>query len=134
MLQALKKILLVEDEEDIRLITQMSLERGNMEVNACSSGLEALDHLNYFHPDLILLDIMMPEMDGMTVFAELRKLPQTQNTPVVFMTAKTQRKELETYLKMGAIEVIPKPFDPLTLVNHLKQIWSDLDKPEKGLK
>ncbi len=126
MPQALKKILLVEDEQDIQLITQMSLEREGLEVNACSSGFEALDRLNYFQPDLILLDVMMPEMDGMTVLKELRKLPQTQDTPVIFMTAKTQRKEIETYLEMGAVEVIAKPFDPLTLASRLQQTWSSL--------
>lgn len=77
-----------------------------------------------FAPDLILLDVMMPGMDGPATLSALHALPETTSTPVIFMTAKVQKIEIENYRKMGAIDVIPKPFDPMTLAQTVRDIWA----------
>lgn len=118
------KVLYVEDEPDIREIVCMALELGNdIQAESVESGQRALERVQGFQPDMILLDVMMPEMDGPTTLYEIRKLPQFVNTPVVFTTAKVQRSEVERLLALGAIEVIPKPFDPLNLADVVKDIW-----------
>ena len=76
--------------------------------------------------DLILLDVMMPGMDGPETLRELRRVPETSNTPVIFMTAKVQSSEIQKYKDMGAVEVIAKPFDPMTLSDQIKSVWSGL--------
>lgn len=120
----LKKILIAEDESDIQAILQLALEDvGQFTVRFCSSGSEALIAVESFEPDLILLDMMMPGLDGITTLSELRKLENHQKTPVVFVTAKAQPSEIEYYHQIGAIDVIIKPFDPMTLAEHLKTIW-----------
>lgn len=121
----LQRILLVEDEDDIRKIARMSLERiGNFEVEDCSSGTDALDRVAQFRPDLVLLDVMMPGLDGPSTLAELRKIPTLAEVPVVFMTAKVQPQEQKHYSDLGALGVIPKPFDPLLLPETLRKLWS----------
>ena len=118
------KILIAEDEDDIRAITEMSLEEINdLKITACTSGKEAIEKAAEAKPDLILLDVMMPEMDGPTTLKELRKIEATGSVPVIFMTAKVQPDELEEYRDLGAIDIIKKPFDPLTLADKLKEIW-----------
>lgn len=120
----LNKILLVEDEQDIRTIAQIALEEiGNFTVRYCESGKEALSCVENFGPDLILLDVMMPEMDGLTVLQELRKNKNLIKIPVVFMTAKVQTNEVTQYLSLGAADVITKPFDPIKLAKKLQEIW-----------
>ena len=120
----LEKILHVEDDADIQTITRMTLETiGGFTVKSCSSGQEALDVAPEFSPDLILLDVMMPGMDGPTTLHELRKLPEIVATPVIFMTAKAQVHEVEGFKALGASDVITKPFDPMTLCDQLKEIW-----------
>ena len=107
---ALQRILYVEDEADIQEVTEATLEvMGDFTVEACSSGQEALDKAAGFAPELILLDVMMPGMDGPTTFSELRKIDATSKTPVIFMTAKVQSHEAETYVELGDIGVIRKP-------------------------
>jgi two-component system, OmpR family, response regulator len=123
----LKKILYVEDEEDIRTIARMALEMvGGLAVEVCSSGQEALTLAPAFEPDLILLDVMMPGMDGPETFAQLQQLPDISDTPVVFMTAKVQPQEIRHYRELGAADVIRKPFDPMTLTTAVQTIWSKL--------
>lgn len=120
----LSKILYAEDEPDIQSIAQMSLEMmGGYTVKVCNNGQEAADEAEDFAPDLILLDVMMPFMDGPTALQEIRKIPSLVNTPVIFMTAKIQHDELESYKKMGAIDVIAKPFDPMTLSETIQNLW-----------
>lgn len=120
----LSTILYVEDEEDIRAIAQIALEDiGGFTVKYCSSGKELLQVINNFVPDLILLDVMLPEMDGPTTLIELRKNPDFKNIPAIFMTAKIQPSELEEYKKMGVLDVIFKPFDPMKLSDDIKQAW-----------
>jgi len=121
---SLQKILFVEDDPDIQMVAQLALEAvGGYTVQMCSSGKEALAVAEQFAPDLILLDVMMPGMDGPTTLMELRKKPSLTQTPVVFMTARVQRHEIEQYLAMGAADVISKPFDPMTLSAQVADIW-----------
>ena len=122
----LNKILYVEDEPDIQAIAQIALENvGGFELKICSSGKEAIKEAPGFNPDLILLDVMMPGMDGPTTLQELRKLPKLDKTPVMFMTAKVQPQEIEHFKSLGAIEVIAKPFDPMKLSETIKQAWQN---------
>ena len=121
------RILHVDDEPDIREIVDMSLGLNpDFEVRACSSGTEALAAAAEWSPVLILLDVMMPRMDGPTTLAHLRENPQTSSIPVLFMTARTQTREVEQFIALGAQGVISKPFDPMTLVfvvqNHLQAL------------
>lgn len=117
------KILLVDDEEDIRKIGRLSLEAiGKFQAVFASSGAEALNVALDERPDLILMDVMMPEMDGPTAVAKLQLIPELRAIPVIFMTARVQRAEIDHYLALGAIGVIPKPFDPMALPGQIRQI------------
>ena len=125
--QALQRILFVEDDPDIQVVATMALEAlGGFHVLACGSGAEALSRFGEFAPDLVLLDVMMPGMDGPATLAALRRLPGAEDTPVVFMTARVQAHEVARYREMGAAEVIAKPFDPMTLSANVREIWSSL--------
>lgn len=124
----LKKILYVEDEPDIQAVAKIALEAvGGFELKVCSSGEEALSHAVSFAPDLFLLDVMMPGMDGPTTFKALKALPELSNTPGIFMTAKVQPDEVAEYKALGALEVIAKPFDPMTLSEQIRTIWQQRD-------
>ncbi|HVE85183.1 MAG TPA: response regulator [Myxococcales bacterium] len=120
------KVLLVDDQEDIRKIGRLSLEAvGKHQVMLAANAAEAI-HLARSQPDLILMDMMMPGRDGLSALAELRTTPELSAIPVLFMTAKVQRSELEHYLQAGAIGVIQKPFDPMTLPSEIEKIMSAL--------
>jgi len=122
--KTLSKILYAEDEEDIRVIAQISLEEiGGFQVKYCRTGIDVLATAETYHPDLLLLDVMMPEMDGLTTLRELRKIPAIQDTPAIFMTAKIQSDEVEEYEAMGILGIIQKPFDPMTLAETIKKLW-----------
>ena len=117
------KILLVDDDPDIGRIGTLSLERvGGFQVLLASSGAEALRKGQSERPDLILLDMMMPDMDGMATLSALRAQAETAAIPVIFMTAKVQGGEVERYLRAGARGVIEKPFDPLGLPAEVQRI------------
>ncbi|MDP6526672.1 MAG: response regulator [Kiritimatiellia bacterium] len=123
-MMALNKILHVEDEPDIQEVAKLALESvGGFTVEACSSGQEALDKVADFAPDIILLDVMMPDMDGPATLQELRKIQELADTPIIFMTAKAQTHEIEKFKELGAIDVITKPFDPMTLADQIRDIW-----------
>ncbi|MBI3186413.1 MAG: response regulator [Gammaproteobacteria bacterium] len=125
MSQQLNKILYVEDEADIRTVAQLALEAvGGFTLEVCSKGEEAVAKAPAFNPDLILLDVMMPGMDGPGTLAALRNLPSLHHTPVIFMTAKVQPKEIQVYKALGALDVIAKPFDPMTLAEQVRTIWA----------
>lgn len=110
------RILYVDDEDDIREVATLALELdGDMTVRTCASGAEALEAAASWQPDLILLDVMMPRMDGPTTLSRLRSAPATADIPVVFITARTQAGEVEQFKAMGALGVLAKPFDPMTL-------------------
>ncbi|MHA7855169.1 response regulator [Marinobacter shengliensis] len=120
---SLNKILYVEDDPDIRAIAELALQDvGGFNAALCSSGQQALEVAPEFEPDLILLDVMMPEMDGPETMRRLRALDATRATPVIFMTARIQGTEIQEYLALGAIGVIPKPFDPMTLADDIHRI------------
>jgi two-component system OmpR family response regulator len=115
------RILHVDDEPDIREVVDISLGLNpNFEVRACASGAEAIVAAAEWSPFLILLDVMMPGMDGPTTLAHLRKNPQTSAIPVVFMTARAQTREVEHFIALGAQGVISKPFDPMTLASQVQ--------------
>ncbi len=124
MTRELNRILYVEDDPDIQAIALMVLETINgFTVEPCSGGNEALQKAVPFKPDLILLDVMMPGMDGPETLKGLRNFSELEQTPVVFMTAKVQPQEVQGYLNLGAAGVIAKPFDPMTLAQELRDIW-----------
>ncbi|MGE3919647.1 MAG: response regulator [Gammaproteobacteria bacterium] len=122
----LSKILYVEDEEDICSIAQIALEDlGGFTVKFCHSGTDALRDALAFGPDLILLDVMMPDMDGPTTLTELQKISGLENVPIIFMTAKIQTNEVNEFRSMkNVIDVVAKPFDPMTLAETLRNSWN----------
>ncbi len=118
-------VLYVEDEADIREMTEFALEDEGFELVQCVSGQDALDKAGDVNPGLLLLDMMMPGMDGMTTAQKLRELPHLAEVPLIFMTAKVQQAEVEKYKAMGAIGVISKPFDAMELPNTIRQLLAD---------
>lgn len=121
----LQRILYVEDDADIRAVAELALETvGGFSVKSCSSGQEALLEGPDFAPELILLDVMMPGMDGPSTYRAMQQIPALKGRPVVFMTAKVQTEEIAFYRRLGAVEVIPKPFDPMTLADQIRDIWT----------
>jgi CheY-like chemotaxis protein len=115
------RILLVDDEPDIREVVDVSLGLDReFSTRACASGADALATAAEWSPSLILLDVMMPLMDGPTTLANLRKNPRTAHIPVVFLTARTQSAEIEQYISLGAQGVLSKPFDPMTLAASVR--------------
>ena len=124
MTTVLKRILYVEDEPDIQVVAKLALEAvGGFQVRVCSSGEEAVRAAPEFSPQLILLDVMMPGMDGPGTLQALRQLPGSAQTPVIFITAKVQPAEVAHYRALGAMDVIAKPFDPMLLSQTINEIW-----------
>lgn len=120
----LRRILLVEDDPDIQVVARLGLEIvGKFVVLVCSSGQEALQQAPEFNPDLILLDMMMPGMDGLSTLKALREIPQMTEVPVIILSAKVQTHEVAYYKQQGAVDVIAKPFDPMTLPATIQCIW-----------
>jgi CheY-like chemotaxis protein len=123
----LTKICYVEDDEDIQRIVRLSLERvGKMTVEVVSDPMVAIDAMKNFVPDLVLLDWMMPGMDGPTLFRAMKEKPETKALPVVFITAKANQVELDELAAMGAAGAISKPFSPKDLPDQLRAIWEKL--------
>jgi CheY-like chemotaxis protein len=122
----LKLIMHVEDDPSIQVVTKVALEAvGGFSVLTCSSGQQALDEFANQPPQLLLLDVMMPGMDGPSTLRLLQQRYDLTDIPVVFMTAKVQTSEIESYLAMGASGVVVKPFDPMELSNQIRQIWQN---------
>jgi len=118
------KILYAEDEEDIRAIAKIALEEiGGFTVKYCQNGNETLQAIDEFQPDLLLLDVMMPGMDGPATLKKLREKPKYKNIPAIFMTAKIQPNELMQYQEMNVLDVIAKPFDPMKLSEIIRSAW-----------
>lgn len=129
MSDELKRILYAEDERDIQEIVQISLEEiGHYDLKICSSGEELLEEYEQYAPDLILMDVMMPGLDGIATFERLKDMPEYRQTPVIFMTAKVQVNEVQQYKEIGALDVISKPFNPMELPDRLKGIWQSYIK------
>ena len=119
-------ILYVEDDSDIRRIAMMAMQTlGNFTVRECNSGLAALAAIADFSPELLLIDVMMPGLTGPETLSCLRAMSATAAIPVIFMTARAEIEEMRTYYSLGAIGVIPKPFDPMTLPQQIMQIWQN---------
>ncbi|MCR9142973.1 MAG: response regulator [bacterium] len=122
--KSLSRILYVEDELDIQEIARMSLETvGGFTVKTCSSGQEAIEAAPKFKPDIILLDVMMPGMDGVTTMGKLQEIAALAETPIIFVTARVQAHDIQEYLRKGATAVITKPFDPMQLPDEVRGIW-----------
>jgi len=123
----LQKVFYAEDDEDIQRIVRVSLERiGKMTVKIESDPLKAIDGIKAFQPDLVMLDWMMPGMDGPTLLKTMRELPETADYPVVFITAKATQKDHAELLSLGAAGIVSKPFSPKDLPDQLRAIWAGL--------
>lgn len=123
-MQELENILLVDDDVDIQEAAELGLNAiGEFKLTVCSSGEEALAKVKEVKPQLILLDVHLPDKDGPTTLKELQKIPEVRSIPVVFLTASVQPHEIASYKQMGVLDVISKPFDPMTLAETLIQIW-----------
>ena len=121
------KILIIDDEDDIREVAALSLETvANWQVYTANSGAQGLARAIEHQPDAILLDVMMPGMDGPTTFRELRKNPATAHIPVLLLTAKVQSSDQRRFADLGVEAILFKPFDPLTLSNQISTVlgWS----------
>lgn len=133
----MKKILYIDDDADIRELVALSLElEASFLIKTARSGCTGLDIAREFLPDLILLDVMMPEMDGPTTLAIAQSDPKLLMTPVVFITSRSQPHQVSYLLSLGALGVIPKPFDPLTLSEQVLQYMlgsGPIDRLEAGL-
>jgi CheY-like chemotaxis protein len=122
----LQRILYVEDEADIRAVAKVALQLvGGFTLELCTDGAEALRVAAGFAPDMILLDVMMPGMDGLSTLEALRAVPSLAGVPVAFMTAKVQPDEIAYFKSLGALGVIPKPFDAMRLAERVRTMWSD---------
>ena len=121
------RVCYVEDDEDIQRIVRLSLEKvGKMTVEIISDPMVAIDAMKAFGPDLVLLDWMMPGMDGPTLFRAMKQRAETSALPVVFITAKANQAELDELTAMGAAGAISKPFSPKDLPDQLRAIWENL--------
>ena len=125
----LSKILYVEDDADIAMITTIILKSQEYEVEHCSLAIDALNMLEKFTPQLIISDVMMPNMDGVELFKKIKEQHADKKIPVIFMTAKAQIHEQEEYIKLGVLGVIIKPYEALTLCEKIEELWqSHLDE------
>ncbi len=123
----LNRICYVEDDEDIQRIVRMSLERvGKMTVTVVSDPTQAIAVINEFRPDLVMLDWMMPVLDGPALFQQMKLRPETSALPVVFITAKASQRDLDELKSRGAAGTISKPFSPKDLPEQLRAIWAAL--------
>lgn len=118
-----KRILLIDDEDDIREVAQLAFETaGGFDVDTAHGGRAGLEKARAHPPDVILLDVMMPELDGPHTFALLRESAETRDVPVIFLTAKVQNADKRNLLSLGARGIIAKPFDPLLLPEQVLEI------------
>jgi CheY-like chemotaxis protein len=130
-----RRILIIDDEDDIREVAALSLETvAGWDVTMAGSGAAGIVKALEQQPDAILLDVMMPVMDGPATLAQLRANPATTDIPVIFMTARAQLRETERFRSLGAIGVIPKPFDPMTLAASVRSHVAPIDDPLEDLR
>lgn len=124
-MQPLVRILYAEDEPDIQKLASMALELiGGFTLKTCSSGLEALNEIEAFEPQLLLFDVMMPGLNGPEALKKIRKIEAYSDTPTIFITANSQPDQVQGYLDIGAVDVITKPFDPMTLAQQIQGTWA----------
>jgi CheY-like chemotaxis protein len=120
----LATVLYVDDEPDLRMLAQLALESmGGMSVTLCDSGAAALQALSTTRPQIILLDVMMPQMDGPALLQEIKKTAGLYDGPVIFLTGKTGAEDIAHLKSLGAFGVISKPFNPMTLHNEVTAMW-----------
>ena len=120
----LQRILIADDEPDLLEIIRIALEIvGGYEVSICDSGAVLLERLPEFNPDLLVIDVLMPDMGGLELLERVREVPGYDSVPVVFLTGVAQEGELEALRRSGAAEIITKPFDPMTLADHIDGVW-----------
>jgi CheY-like chemotaxis protein len=123
----LNRICYVEDDEDVQRIVRLSLERvGKMTVAVVTDPTQAIATIAEFRPDLVMLDWMMPVMDGPALFRQMKLRPETSALPVVFITAKASQRDLDELKSLGAAGTISKPFSPKDLPEQLRAIWASL--------
>jgi len=118
----MKKILIADDHSEVVELVRVTLERGDYEIVDASNGKEALKRVRLEKPDLVLLDVMMPKMDGFEVCRKLKKDPQTKEIPIIMLTAKAQEVEKEKGREVGASDYITKPFSPSALLIKIEEI------------
>lgn len=123
------KILIVDDDSNIRQIAQISLE-DDWDVVPAASGSEAIELARSENPDLILLDRMMPGMDGLETLFRLRQIPETANIPVIFLTAKVLTQDMNSYAGLQVVGVLPKPFNPMSLPNDIRTLLTGWERRE----
>jgi len=131
----LTRVLVVEDDADIQKVIRMSLKmRGVAEIVLVDTGADCLERLKGFTPDVILLDVMMPHLDGYETCRRLKQNPATRDIPIVFLTARVQKADRERGLKLGALGYLTKPFDPMTLHDQILALFPEASsrKGEKG--
>jgi CheY-like chemotaxis protein len=125
--RSLQSVLYVDDEPDIREVVELSLTlAADLKVDSCGSGEQAIKMLATLRPDMVLLDAMMPGLDGPATLARMRADPRLAGIPVVFLTAKALPAEIQRFLALGAVAIIPKPFDALRLAEQVQTIWNGL--------
>ncbi len=118
-----KRILLVDDEDDIREVATISMQAvGGWEVLSARSGTEALEKALAEQPDAILVDVMMPDLDGPTTFRRLQEDPRTRDIPVILLTAKAQAADRRSFEELGVTGVLNKPFDPMALPEQVAEL------------
>ena len=128
-MEALKRVMHIEDDESIRMITSVTLESvGQLEVLSCESGYLGLEKFAEYQPQVVLLDVMMPELDGPGTLEKLKSEQDLDNVMVIFMTAKVQQEELDHFKSIGGYDVIEKPFDPMTLSDKLQECWQQFSE------
>ncbi|MFT4630575.1 MAG: two-component system OmpR family response regulator [Arenicella sp.] len=126
--QPLDRILYAEDDLDIQELVSLALTTiGDLTLKICNSGLEAVNEVEAFDPQLLLLDVMMPFLDGPGALKQIREMEAFKEIPVIFLTAKVQGPEVQAYLNMLGVAVIRKPFDPMTLADQITEFWANLD-------
>ena len=127
-----KKILAVDDEKHIVRLVQVNLERAGYQVVTAFDGVDALKKVNDEHPDLIVLDVMMPQMDGFEVLKHLKANPETRDVPVIMLTAKAQDADVFRGWQSGVDCYLTKPFNPLELLSFVKRIFTSLEEMDDG--
>jgi CheY-like chemotaxis protein len=133
LMRPLQRVLVVEDDPDIQALAALALSRlGGITAEICSSGRQAVEHAQRFHPDMILLDVMMPGMDGPATLEALRRVSELRSIPVVFLTARVLPHEIGRYRALGCLDVIAKPFIPSDLPQMLRQLWARHERVDGG--
>jgi len=127
------KILIVEDEPDIRDLVAFTLRYGGFEVVTANNGAEAVDASLAEMPDLVLMDVRMPVMTGFEACEKIKSTPQTANIPVVFLSAKGQEAEIRQGFEIGALDYLLKPFDPLELLQRVRDLVGNHHDPAGGI-